>query len=97
MAHDATLIAYLAGLFDGEGCARMQQGVWCMEVSMTNQELVELFHSTFAVGSINLKRNVSALSNKPQWRWRVYGEAAWSVYYAMRPYLREKIWKGEPN
>jgi hypothetical protein len=101
MAHDPALLAYLAGLFDGEGCLGSRANgrkpkTWTLEIAMTDESLVRLYHDTFGVGTV-IEKVLSGWSRKPQWRWRVTGDAAWEVYYALRPYLRLKLWNGEPS
>ena len=72
------LIAYAAGLFDGEGCVvykqyRVKKG--CMkwhinlEIAMTEIEPLHWFYNIVKVGTINYKKN-QGLGKKPQWRWR---------------------------
>ena len=79
--HGATqndLIAYAAGLFDGEGCVvykqyRVKKG--CMkwhinlEIAMTEIEPLHWFYNIVKVGTIHYKKN-QGLGKKPQWRWR---------------------------
>lgn len=62
---------------------------------MTDKHIVDLFAETFG-GSVK-EKPPRGLGKKMQYRWRVFSNQAWDVYYEMRPYLRIKIWKGEPN
>jgi len=96
----STHLAYLAGFFDGEGT----QNHWTsggytyyrLFLSNTNREILQLYQDEFG-GAICNKKLHSPLSRKPMWTWSINGEGAWDAYYKMRPYLREKIWKGEPK
>ena len=79
--HGATqndLVAYAAGLFDGEGCVvykqyKIKKGCWKwhinLEIAMTEIEPLHWFYSIVKVGTINYKKNYG-LGKKPQWRWR---------------------------
>ena len=79
--HGATqndLIAYAAGLFDGEGCVvykqyRVKKGSlkWHinLEIAMTEIEPLHWFYNIVKVGTIHYKKN-QGLGKKPQWRWR---------------------------
>ena len=61
-------IAYIAGLFDGEGCVtykkykeKKRNGVYnCwrinMEIAMTDQNVIELVHETLMVGTVRPKK-----------------------------------------
>lgn len=93
----STELAYMAGFFDGEGSL----GVWgrkhryfAMSLPNSNREILDLFHTRFG-GSVS-RKVASALSKKEMWCWKIQGDAAWEAYYALRPYLREKLWKDEP-
>jgi len=70
--------AWLAGLFEGEGCftggvkeGNIGRGL-VAQVQMTDEDVVKKFHRTIGFGSVNgpitfRKRP----SHKPQWRWYV--------------------------
>ena len=73
-------IAYIAGLFDGEGSLtykkykeKKKSGVYdcrriSMEISMTDRDVIELVHETLMVGTVRPKKVPKG--KKPQWRWR---------------------------
>ena len=78
-------IAYIAGLFDGEGSVeyvkRKQQkkgnkksyNFWSIrcEMSMTDQDVMEWFYETLGFGSLKKREaKKSWTGKKPQWRWR---------------------------
>tara|TARA_R100000541_G_scaffold18301_2_gene28085 strand:+ start:224 stop:631 length:408 start_codon:yes stop_codon:yes gene_type:complete len=72
--------AYIAGLFDGEGSLtykkykeKKKSGTYncrriSMEISMTDQNVIELVHETLMVGTVRPKKVPKNM--KPQWRWR---------------------------
>ena len=73
-------LAYAAGLFDGEGCItykkykeKKSSGVYdcwriSMEVAMTDEATVRIFHEIVGVGTVNKKPRKNG--HKMQWRWR---------------------------
>lgn len=91
--HDPLVLAYLAGIIDGEGCIGYQSNgggrrTFTIEVKMTNQLVIDLLHSTF--GGAYQSRPSTNVAWKDQHRWRVKGEKAEEVYRALKPYLRIK-------
>ena len=78
--HSETDIAYLAGLFDADGCAssyvqRSKKNnktvqVHCCEISMTNKEVVHWVKNLVGFGNIFYKKKVGGMGKKPQWRYR---------------------------
>lgn len=95
-------LAYLAGFFDGEGSLGHYRtgakGIRSFTLTMANtdREIVDTFHRTFG-GHVNDKPPSNGFNKKMMWQWRVTGDKAWDAYYALRPYLRQKIWKDEPT
>ena len=79
-SHSETDIAYLAGLFDADGCAssyvqRSKKSnktvqVHCCEISMTNKEVVYWVKNLVGFGNIFYKKKVGGMGKKPQWRYR---------------------------
>ena len=78
-------IAYIAGLFDGEGSIYYKQitekrkgrnpcKVWKirMEMSMTDKNVMELVHETLGCGSLNERKFLKPYAKtwKKQWRWQ---------------------------
>ena len=73
-------IAYIAGLFDGEGSLtykkykeKKKSGTYdcrriSMEISMTDKNVIELVHETLMVGTVRPKK--VPVGMKSQWRWR---------------------------
>ena len=80
VSHNETDIAYLAGLFDADGCAsnylrRSKKNnktlrVHCCEISMTNKEVVYWVKNLVGFGNIHYKAKVGGMGKKPQWRYR---------------------------
>ena len=79
-------VAYMAGLFDGEGhveykkrLVKQKKGknkaykTWSIrcEMSMTDKGVMEWFHQTLNFGTLNKREaKKSWTGKKPQWRWR---------------------------
>ena len=78
-----TEIAYLAGLFDGEGCVQYKQRMetkrrnrprrykcWMvtLEMSMTDEDAVRWFHKIIKVGTVRLHAKNKSPSSKPHWK-----------------------------
>jgi hypothetical protein len=72
---------YLAGLFDGEGCAQFKRRMEtkrkgkrynCMiislELSMTDEKTVRHLHDKVKVGTVNLNRKNRSPSSKPHYK-----------------------------
>ena len=86
-----TEIAWLAGLFDGEGC------VWCrwpkrknviVEIKMTHRQTIERVQMLFP-GRM-AKGHLSGFSIKPQWRWSLDTLGAGRFLVMILPYLVTK-------
>ena len=75
--------AYIAGLFDGEGCVTYKQyldtkrknrpkryKVWriAMEMSMTDEMVIRWVHKVLGVGSVSLNVKNKSPSSKPHWK-----------------------------
>ena len=76
-------VAYIAGIFDGEGSVDYAQRMekkkktrptayltWRIrcEVSMTNKDVMEWIHKKVGVGSLNLNIKNKSPSSKPHWK-----------------------------
>jgi len=91
---DATLIAYLAGIFDGEGSVGMwSQGArqnrrFEMHVKMAHEPTIDLLVATFGGGK--QIRPPEKKGWQPQWSWRISRQPARKAYEQMKPYLRIK-------
>jgi hypothetical protein len=94
------LIAYAAGLFDGEGNINYKQYKcknpsgkiymkWnvAMEVAMTDLDCIKNFYDIVGVGSIHFKGiGKGSLGKKDQWRWRCSHQKALYLARLFLPY-----------
>lgn len=67
-----------------------------MSMANTNFDIVDAFQAAFGGRVTEKKPSKSSFNKKPMRQWRVCGDEAWECYYKLRPYLRQKIWRGEP-
>jgi intein/homing endonuclease len=102
-----TNLAYIAGLFDGEGCVSYKQydrkrphnkrayPTWSirLEISMTDQSVLKWIHEILKVGTVNPKRYKTkyTLGWKKQWRWRCQHREAYYVARLLWPYAHVKL------
>jgi len=94
-------IAYIAGLFDGEGsvtCKKYKEkkksgtyNCWriSMEISMTDKNVIELVHETLMVGTVRSKKVPKGM--RPQWRWRCTFRDCLQVCKKLWPYATVKL------
>ena len=94
-------IAYIAGLFDGEGSLtykkykeKKKSGTYdcrriSMEISMTDKNVIELVHETLMVGTVRPKKVPTGM--KPQWRWRCTFRECLEVCKKLWPYATVKL------
>ena len=100
-------IAYMAGLFDGEGhveykkrLVKQKKGknkayntlsIRC-QMSMTDRGVMEWFHETIGFGTLN-KREAKLYwtGKKPQWRWRCSYRDALKFAKLLWPYAQVKL------
>ena len=102
--------AYLAGLFDGEGCVTYKQYMrkrkgkkkayptWNiqMEISMTDEATIKYVHDVLKVGSVNKRPpHKTSMGKKMQWRWRCSYRDAYYVAKLFWPYTQTKLHKIE--
>ena len=104
-------IAYMAGLFDGEGhveykkrLVKQKKGknkdykTWSIrcEMSMTDRGVMEWFHETLGFGTLNEREaKLSWTGKKTQWRWRCSYRDALVFAKLMWPYTQVKLHKLE--
>ncbi|CAE7316734.1 unnamed protein product, partial [Symbiodinium sp. CCMP2456] len=93
----ASVLAYLAGFFDGDGCVSCERALsgCALVVSQTfdQAEVLMLFHETFG-GSITLK-DIGMGLRKPLLQWRARGQSARRVAFLLAPHSitkREQLW-----
>ena len=101
--------AYVAGLFDGEGCVSYKQYMrkrphnkkayptWQirLEIAMTDKSILVWLNEILGVGTVGEKKYKSryALGWKKQWRWRCSHQDAFYVCCALFPYAHVKLEK----
>ena len=97
--------AYVAGLFDGEGCVSYKQYMrkrkhnpkayptWQirLEVAMTDESLLVWLHEVLGVGTVG-PRKVKP-GRKKQWRWRCSHRDAYFVSLLIWPWSHTKLAK----
>ena len=104
-------IAYIAGLFDGEGCVTCKKkptkrpdrkgkiyNQWYIrcEISMTDKEVISWLHETLGFGWSAEKRYSKSPKNyKRQWRWCCGYRDALTYAKLIWPYAQVKLHKIE--
>ena len=103
-------IAYIAGLFDGEGHIEYKKrlvqrkgqnkayNTWSIrcEMSMTDAGVMEWFHETIGFGTLNKREaKKSWTGKKPQWRWRCSFRDSLIFAKLVWPYVQVKLHKLE--
>jgi hypothetical protein len=99
--------AYIAGLFDGEGCVSYKQYMrkrkhnpkayptWQirLEMAMTDHSILKWVCDVTGVGTVTEKKYKSkyALGWKKQWRWRCSHRDAFYVSCVMWPFAHVKL------
>ena len=97
--------AYIAGLFDGEGCVSYKQYMrkrkgkskayptWQirLEIAMTDESLLIWLHEVLGVGTVG-PRKVKP-GRKKQWRWRCSHRDAYFVSLLIWPWSHTKLAK----
>ena len=102
-----TNLAYIAGLFDGEGNIQYKQYMrkrphnkkpyptWSirMEMAMTDQSILRWVREILNVGTVGEKRYKTAYTVgwKKQWRWRCSHRDAYYVSCLLFPYAHVKL------
>ena len=102
--------AYIAGLFDGEGCVtykhRMKKRgedkkaypTWDirMEINMTDKSVIQWVHETLVVGTFGKKPpGKGQMGRKMQYRWRCGFRDVYYVCKILWPYAQVKLHKIE--
>ena len=102
-----TDFAYIAGLFDGEGCVSYKQYMqkrkgrkkaypfWQirLEIAMTEKSILVWLCEVLGVGTVTHKRYKTkyTLGWKKQWRWRCSHRDAFKVCCLIFPYAHVKL------
>ena len=102
---EETQIAYIAGLFDGEGSvdyarrwekkqrhskAYLFRRITC-EIGMTDYPVLEWLHETLGYGTLRPRKSPEGY--KPQWRWRCSFRDSYKFAKQMLPHARVKYEK----
>ena len=105
-----TDVAYIAGLFDSEGCITYKQLIkkrrkdkkayptWdvSMEINMTDKSIIQWVHETLGVGTFGEKPpGKGQLGRKMQYQWRCGFRDAYYVAKILWPYAQVKLHKIE--
>ena len=103
-------IAYMAGLFDGEGSVSYYQrkekrkgkkkayNFWIIrcEMSMTDEHVMKWFHETLGFGSLRKRLPIKSWKGKKQqWRWACSHREALVFAKLMWPHTQVKLHKLE--
>ena len=107
-ATDIADTAYIAGLFDGEGCVTCKKkktkrrgkvyNQWYIrcEISMTDKEIIEWLHEALGFGWSGEKKYTKRPKHyKRQWRWSCGYRDALEFAKLMWPYTQIKLHKLE--
>ena len=102
-----TNVAYIAGLFDGEGCVSYKQYMrkrshnkkayptWQirLEMAMTDKSILIWVCEVLGVGTVTEKKYKTAytVGGKKQWRWRCSHRDAYYVSCLLFPYAHVKL------
>tara|TARA_R100001129_G_scaffold128072_1_gene90048 strand:- start:863 stop:1288 length:426 start_codon:yes stop_codon:yes gene_type:complete len=102
-----TNIAYVAGLFDGEGSVTYKQYMrkrkhqkkayptWSirMEIAMTDRSVLTWMHEFLKIGTVSEKRYKTRYTKgwKKQWRWRCQFRDAYFFCCLIYPYCHVKM------
>ena len=91
-------IRYLAGLFEGEGCAYISQiegaaKIGALTVNMTDAKPVEAFHDYFGVGEVHY-RDSKRENHNPSYTWHVLGKDAGRVAERLLPFILSERKRG---
>lgn len=82
-------LAYLAGLFDGEGYVGMQSSTkgWVLQIAMTDRDVVDWLGEIGGTTQVNAARP----PRKALYQWRLLrARDVFALLKAMRPFLRVK-------
>jgi hypothetical protein len=102
----STVLAYVAGLFDGEGSIvigvskpkkdRKNPSYW-LQVGITNtdKELIDWLHARFGGHISDNSHCPSRKRQRPCWAWRIIGNQAREFLTEIIPYLRTKKQQAE--
>lgn len=91
--YTSEILAYTAGLFDGEGCVCLR-GIGkypslSIDIASTNEAIILWLQVTFG-GSIYRYDNSGRYNRKPSWKWSIGSQEATDFLRLLLPFLRIK-------
>ena len=85
----AELIAWAAGLFEGEGCIILSRGQVALQLKMTDEEIVRRFDDIVGDGRV-YGPYCYAEGRKPYWMWIAQGDIAREMLDLLGPWLGDR-------
>lgn len=89
-----TDIAWLAGVFEGEGCISIERnGALRLTVSMTDRDIIERIDTLFPSAGVKpqtLQYRPDGTPYRQRYSWRVGGDTAGDVLTAILPWLGQR-------
>lgn len=90
LPRDSRIIAYLAGLFDGEGCVTRTNGHPIIQVGMTHTGGIDILRAIG--GTVRIEQPPG--NRKLLFRWRLMAGADVEAFLRLiHPYMRVKQWE----
>lgn len=89
MSKDRDKIAYMAGLFDGEGSIAIYQGSLFLTINMTHEPTIRWVGANFG-GSVTGPHKVTSQKHRPCYRWRTVSSQAMALLGQLIPHLITK-------
>lgn len=86
-------LAYVAGLFDGEGCVRFYKSE-CISITSCYPHHLITISLVFGYGKVK-KVSEATDKNRTAWRYELWGKKARDFLEEIRPYLREKAYQAD--
>lgn len=94
LPHDHRTLAYLAGLFDGEGCITRTNDHPIVQIGMTDEPVMRWVAEIG--GTLRVEDHPNRGNRKPLYRWRLLaGSDVREFLWALFPYLRVKRTQAE--
>ena len=84
------LLAYVAGIIDGEGCIGIHSNTVRVAVKQTNEWLIKFLKMNFGGHLVYQKHSWGNPRSKPIWSWAVDAKKAHEFLQLILPYLQIK-------
>lgn len=86
------MIAWVAGIYEGEGCCGIRRSAIRLELTMTDHDIITRFHEAVGVGTVRgpYFRNGSEGRYKAVTHWGCGGDDAIELLQIMLPWLGER-------